>query len=154
MRNIGAFFAFSVIALVCSGCTATGDRFSGLESPKEDQSIVYLMRKSKFSGGAYCPPVTIDAEKIGCLKNGGYLLVRIEPGVHELRFEKRLLESGKEQFINFEILPGQTLFFEWVTATEDVMLYGPTMFGITFSEGIIQHDRKSAKAILENMKES
>ncbi len=64
-------------------------------------------------GYAYCPPVSLDGEVVGCLKNGGYLRLDLEPGIHELRFESRLFESIEEIRLAVEVTAGQELFYQW-----------------------------------------
>ena len=143
-----------VIGLFLSACTATGPTFSGLEKPANDNTSIYVMRQSALAGAAYCPPVTLDGQKIGCLKNAGFFHSFIKPGKHELRFEKRFGEVGEERFVKFTIKEGQTLFFEWVTSANEVYFLGTKFAGMSFSEGIIPHKEESALILLAKLKRS
>lgn len=141
----------SFILLSVSACMATGPNFVSLNDPANGSSGVYIMRQSAFVGAAYCPPVSIDNTNIGCLKNGGYLYKELAPGKHELRFERRLLEIGKDTFVNFNINNGETMFFEWSTWINDVYVVGP-IAGVTGSDGVKPHNKESALKLLPSLK--
>ena len=138
-----------LLSVLIAGCVATGQKFSSVVDSVEGKGSIYLLRQTAFVGFAYCPPVTIDGKKIGCLKNGGYIQAYIDPGKHELRFEKRALEVGKEHFIDFEIKAGETQFYEWTTfLTSTGFFIGGVYSGASFSESIRPHTKESAESVL------
>lgn len=142
-----------LMLVLVSGCVASGPKFSNLVEARSGFSTIYVMRKTKSYGFAYCPPVSLDGKEVGCLKNGGYLVLKVPPGSHELRFEKRALEVGKERFVSFEANGAESLFFEWSISFNGVWAVG-SIAGVTGSEGIIVHTLESAMEILPKLSES
>ena len=145
--------AITLLSMFLVSCMATGPAFNSLQPEQSDLVSLYILRQSAFAASAYCPPVTIDGEKIGCLKNGGYIRKYVSPGLHEVRFEKRFGEMGKEHFIKINGKPGETLFFEWAYDVDGVWSTG-FVSGATFSEAIVQHKQEQAIEILRNLNES
>jgi hypothetical protein len=66
------------------GCAnaATGRAFNAV-SPEANQAVIYVYRPNPtYVGSAVVLNITVDNEKIGGLKNGGYLFKVVPPGKH------------------------------------------------------------------------
>ena len=73
-----------VIALTLTGCGATGPKFTAIEIPQKNQSLVYVYRPSSFMGAAMSYDIHVkdkdDSDKvIGSLSNGGYIKYITKP---------------------------------------------------------------------------
>ena len=131
------------IALLFTGCAATGSHFSGVELPSKDNGAIYFLRRSNFVGAAYCPPIEIDGTDIGCLKNGGFIRDDATSGPHEIKIRKRFLEVGDEITETLELRDDDVIFYEWGFLSSD-----------SFNEVLGEHPKKDAIKILKSLKES
>ncbi|ORI10854.1 hypothetical protein A3835_00670 [Campylobacter concisus] len=67
-----------------SGCGAKGAKFSGFETPKQDESILYVYREKGFGGSAVTYDVKVTTQNptqtiiIGTMKNGGFLKTNLK----------------------------------------------------------------------------
>ena len=110
------------IVLSIAGCSASGEKFQELEM-RNDSALVYIYRPWQFTNGGGWPHVYVDGEKIGPLKNGGYIAKDITPGNHsiELRgdvfnFPNLVLELDAED--------GQTYYARMLSSVTDAALIG------------------------------
>ena len=73
------------IVLLLSGCaTAKGPDFEGWKSPKAGRGVVYLYRPWSMVGGILTTRVQVDGKQKPDLKNGGYQIHELPPGVHTI----------------------------------------------------------------------
>jgi hypothetical protein len=135
-----------IVAVLIQGCAATGKNFSGVELPSKSNSVVYFLRRSNFTGAAYCPPVQIDGTDIGCLKNGGFIRYELANGTHEIKIRKRFLEVGDEITETLEARGGEVIFYEWGIWSE--------FDGGNFYEALVERPEHDAIKILKSLKES
>lgn len=75
------FLALILMLLVCA--CATGPRFS-YSAPTATSSNIYLYRTYKFAGSAASPNIYLDGQLQGKLHAGGYVLMPVTPGGHEV----------------------------------------------------------------------
>ena len=84
----------------------------------------------------------IDNEKIGCLKNGGYMRHRVAPGEHLLEVRKSAFLVGPEPKIRFYGAAGEIVFIEWTTSLKDAIVV-PTV-AVAASEGFVKAPQEKA----------
>jgi hypothetical protein len=86
------YIVLTLIILLC-GCAASGNKFSGLESLKGNDALVYIYRPSKSYGMAAAPSVFINNKNMhNTLRNGGFVQYSLSPGKHKLKL-------GSESFL-------------------------------------------------------
>ncbi|PCJ13062.1 MAG: hypothetical protein COB04_16920 [Gammaproteobacteria bacterium] len=136
------------IVILTSGCTATGQKFSGVSAVQSAECTAYVFRRSKFVGAAYCPAIWIDEREVGCLKNSGFFRLGLMAGAHTLTKHTRPLEATRDQHIRFNCKRDDILYFEW--STDSVGSAGVYM---AFSDEFIQHSDKTALPLLNEMRE-
>ena len=67
-----------------SGCGAKGVKFGGFETPKQDESMLYVYRDKGFGGSAVTYDVKVTTQNptqtivIGTIKNGGFLKANLK----------------------------------------------------------------------------
>ena len=81
-----------VAVLIIAGCSATGAKFSGLVLPKESKSVLYIYRPDTFVNGGLAPYLFINDKKKEKLKNGGYQVFSLFPGVYKLTLDGNTFE--------------------------------------------------------------
>ena len=138
--------------LILSGCSATGERFSQVNEFPKEASTLYIFRESKFFNSAYCPAMYLNDEKIGCLKNGGYIRHKLQPGLHLLEVRKSAFLIGDEPKIEFFSNPGEVVFIEWTTFLNDMMVT-PSV-GVSASESLVKRSEFEATQKLKSLNES
>ena len=102
---------FLIPLFLLMGCAATGHKFTQFESVDEDESILYIYRTSSFFGGGLTPTVFIDKEKKAKLKNGGYQVYSLLPGMHLIELEGNIFEwPGRNFQLKMQFERGGTTF--------------------------------------------
>lgn len=76
--------AGTITALTLTGCGATGPKFTSIEIPQENESLVYVYRPSSFVGAAISYDIHVKEKDssdkvIGSLSNGGYIKYITKP---------------------------------------------------------------------------
>ena len=74
----------SFIFLLIS-CTATGPKFAGLEPAQDNKAIVYILRPPAITLSARKVNIGINGEEYIKLRNAGYTIARLDPGVYEFK---------------------------------------------------------------------
>ena len=74
-----------VVGLVSAvGCAATGPAFKPVNL-SDRQAVVYVYRTgNSYEGSFVMPEVKVDGEKVGALKNNGYVYKVLDAGNHEV----------------------------------------------------------------------
>ena len=67
-----------------SGCAATGAPFVAPADPPAGEAVVYVYRLNNQAFRNVYPKVHINGEDRGALKNQGFLLFRLPPGLAEI----------------------------------------------------------------------
>ncbi len=80
--------ALIIVALLLGGCGAAGPKFDkallNSQPVPQNKARIYFLRESNAMEGGRSTPLEIDGSDVGKLKNGGFLIVDIEPGDHEI----------------------------------------------------------------------
>lgn len=126
--------ALSVVmcGLSCSGGCAMsyGPKFTEV-SVDTGSALIYVYRRPSISGSAMSskPMLVVDGESIAKIKNGGYVHLQVEPGMHRVEliqtlFGKVVGEAYKE--VQFSINSGDVKYFEYAEITTGYERYGET----------------------------
>jgi hypothetical protein len=107
------YLTLLLAGLLLAGCTATGPIFNGVAKVNPDKAVAYFYRQAAFYGSGTCPDLVIDEEEIGCLKNGGYFEVTLEPGDHLVLFDKGTWEPYKDLRSIITLEAGTIYYFEY-----------------------------------------
>ncbi len=117
----------SVFVLALSSCAASGPAFTKVAKPDDKNSGVYVYRLSRFYASGAMPPIYLDGQSMGDLKNGGYLFAKVAPGPHVLQIgvegDTAWWSAPVMQF-KFESTAGKNEYFEFIQQTS----------GLTFPE--------------------
>lgn len=140
------FFSF------LTGCAATGEKFTGVVPFSDGFSTLYIYRESRFVGGGECPDMFLDNQDIGCLKNGGFMKVKVSPGNHILEVRKGFLESGNEPQIDFSSSAGEVIYIEWSNAVNSVIV--SPVVAVSATQYLFRRTEEAAVKKLANLKES
>lgn len=86
--RIGINSTLILLAILSSGCVATGTRFSEseLESnvvTSSNLATICIYRPRKFLAGGASPTVASDEVELGSLRSGGFSVQSVTPGVHK-----------------------------------------------------------------------
>ncbi|GGC68882.1 hypothetical protein GCM10011396_14840 [Undibacterium terreum] len=111
------------IAIALTGC-ASGVKHKDMESSipalQADKGRIYFFRSSSMFGAAIQPSITLDGQKVGDSKPGGFFFVDSNIGNHEVatstEVEKKLtftLEKGEVKYVktspSFGIMVGRII---------------------------------------------
>lgn len=122
--------ATSIAALL--GCSAAGPKFVAgeMESVSAMSSHVYILRESEFFQSGVAPLVKIDEKEVGVLRNGGYIVAKVDPGPHRIRVEwgpvprrfKISTEAGKRHYVRIgtETVSVSGTSFSWRVAVDEI----------------------------------
>jgi hypothetical protein len=95
-----------LIAVLLSGCSASGPAFKPVNPIPADKGVVYIYREPAIVGGAVYGTVTANNSPITKIKNGGYFPYIANPGpVHfevstEATNEANVtVEAGREKYL-------------------------------------------------------
>ncbi len=147
---------FSTLILtfvLLSGCSANGPTFQNLAVPTQNKSIVYFYRQAAFYGAANCPNLIINGNKIGCLKNGGFLQIELEQGEHTVLFDKGTWEPDKDLRTNFSVESGKVYFYEYGQVMTG-MFATASVVSISGREDFYRKTKEYSLPILKNLKKS
>ncbi|CAM4160060.1 DUF2846 domain-containing protein [Pseudoalteromonas byunsanensis] len=104
------------VAILISGCVATGEKFKGELAQPNDKASFYLYRPAKFFQGGAWPTVFINGEDRFTLKNGGYVHTYLPAGTHHFKIAKGHFLSnwiaGDLEF-TVEVEPGKQYFYRF-----------------------------------------
>jgi hypothetical protein len=110
-----------VVALALSACAASGPMFTEVAKPSDETSGIYIYRLSRFYASGAVPPIYLDGEELGELKNGGYLFAEVTPGPHVLQIGvegNTAWWSAPVMQFEFESVAGENRYFEFVQQSD------------------------------------
>ncbi len=114
-----------LLALAITGCAASGQKYADMKneiySHPPGKSRVVFYRVYKLAAGGGWPPVLIDGEKCGTIKNKGFLFCDLEPGKHTVNVRDYIAE--------LTLTEGELYFIE-VNVREDVQLRRAMAMGV------------------------
>ncbi|WP_445358579.1 DUF2846 domain-containing protein [Microbulbifer sp. ANSA005] len=143
--------AFFVILL--SGCTATGPVFEKVAEPNGSKAIAYFFRQAAFYGSGTCPDLVINDKEVGCLKNGGFFEVELDPGEHTVLFDKGTWEPNKALRAKITVQAGEVYFFEYGQAMTGIFAT-PILVSVSGREDFHQKTKEYSVPILLGLKKS
>lgn len=146
-------FITLVLSVFLVACTATGPNFDQVAVPKEDKAIAYFFRQAAFYGSGSCPDLVIDSKEIGCLKNGGYFEVELEPGDHSVLFDKGTWEPDKDLRATITVKAGEVHFYEYGQVMTG-MFVTPVFSFVSGREDFYRKTEKYSLSILKGLKKS
>lgn len=111
--------------LFIAGCAASGPMYPTKTGAASDTGNLVVYRPYRFLSGGVYANVYIDDQKVGILKNGGYITLDVGSGTHTLRIKNQtrtISASGNERIL-FRYTHGWALFgaIDFVTATLDAV---------------------------------
>lgn len=107
-----------ITTLLITACSATGPQFdpNKAETVSSTASQLYLFRESAFIESGTYPVVLVDGKEIGELRNGGYLLAKVNPGPHQIVVQSGGLARGQwihgPKQIQIQTAPGTRRFVQ------------------------------------------
>ncbi|WP_086932925.1 DUF2846 domain-containing protein [Agarilytica rhodophyticola] len=149
MRRTTLFFFITMLI----GCTATGPAFEQVAEPQNEKAIAYFFRQAAFYGSGSCPDLIIDQKKMGCLKNGGFFEVELEPGEHTILFDKGTWEPDRDLRTNILVKSGKIYFYEYGQVMTGIFAT-PGFGSVSGEENFYRKTREYSVAILKKLKES
>lgn len=91
--------------LFITGCAASGAKYSSEAGAAADKENIVVYRPYRFQSGALYANVYVDGQKVGKLKNSGYLKLNVGSGKHTLRVGSQTREisisDNKQLFFRF-----------------------------------------------------
>jgi len=130
MMTLRPIIMMALLALLITGC-ATGEKFSGLESPDKNQAKIYLYRPFNLMQSGVFPDVEIDSKEVGVLKNGGFVTFAVPAGQHTITLSGGFLQWGhSDRNFKLDAEEGKTYFYQLDTTTRQQGTY--TMVGYAF----------------------
>ncbi|WP_440877642.1 DUF2846 domain-containing protein [Thalassotalea sp. PLHSN55] len=113
--------------LLLSACSATGPKFSQLESLDINQAKVYIYRPWAMLDGAAAPTVQINGTDRFNLSNGGYEVITLSPGTHKFTVKKGAFMSNwraDEMNIEYKFEANKNYFVRLSAELQDAGVYG------------------------------
>ncbi len=140
-----------VVLATLAGCVASGPKFTEIARPIEGKGNVYLFRQTAFYGSGSCPNIFLDTNKIGCLRNGGFFLLELEPGYHEIALTYRRKPTPTDISSTFYVGAGETLFFEYGTKLASINVITTSYGTVAGNELFNQTTDKYALTVLPKL---
>jgi len=102
------------LAIVLTGCATSGakhkDMVASIPAMNPDQGRIYFLRSSSMLGAAIQPAITLDGNKVGDSRPGGFFYVDSNPGNHEVmcstEVDKKLtftLDKGEVKYVKTSV---------------------------------------------------
>jgi hypothetical protein len=95
----------------CSTIPAGNPGFSGLESPRQGEALVYLYRPKNFTAGGVRYNLDFGQGTVATLPNCSFTFVRLKPGNYSLSATPKPSFSQSPQAVQFTIESGQRQFY-------------------------------------------
>lgn len=103
-------FLLPIIAIMLLSC-ATGKPFQKVFISGEDQSVIYIYRPLRFSGGGGSPDILINNETVLDLLNGGYSWFYVKAGRYSIKITAPPYFASS---IDLSVEPHRSYFVRWV----------------------------------------
>ncbi len=148
-------FGFIMALLLLSGCVASGVNYADLPAVSSDKGSVFFLRQSKSVGFLVCKTVVVDETEIGCLKNGGFFRVPVEPGLHTIGFltgDGLFSSSVVGSQINIEA--GKAYYFEYSPSFEGLCAPLGNAVCMRFADDMYLLSEDAALTLLADLNES
>lgn len=121
-RLLLIFGLFGIVTLqgCASGPSLEGSPYyRGPAESNDSMATVYIFREKHSLGSNVTQNVSIDGKLIGSLPDGGYLVARIGPGVHEILTRRASILSGDlgDAVFKIEVETGKAYFIAQETSS-------------------------------------
>lgn len=93
-RRPHILFVLALLAAIVSGCAASGEYFTGFQTPEPGRAEIIVFRESALKGSVDKYIVKLDGQEVGVLRNGGWLSLMTQPGEHLVEY---VLNIGKQK---------------------------------------------------------
>lgn len=110
-----AALAIALISILLGACGgATGSSFERAAVSK-NEAVIYIYRDEDVCLSDRAPEVFLDDKGVGELKNGGYLVFKVEPKVHTVK-----INAGDNMDLGLYVDPGEgeERFVKWLPACQ------------------------------------
>ena len=126
------YFAISFLVVLVSGCASTSGEIFHLEKISAVESVIYVYRKKQLTGAASSikPRLYVNGNKIAGLKMGGYIPVKVAPGIVNLSLVNTIFGAEVDKpysLTSFEIKAGEVMYFRYSQSISGFNNYGGTM---------------------------
>ena len=108
-----------IIAIVSLSMTACGGGATGSSFERatvaKNEAVIYIYRDEDPCLSNRTPEVFLDDKSVGKLKNGGYLVFKVEPKVHTVK-----IHAGDNMDLGLYVDPGEgeERFVKWLPACQ------------------------------------
>ena len=111
MKKLCYVIAF-LSEIFITGCAASGAKYSSETGAAADKGNVVVYRPYNFQSGALYANVYVDGQKVGKLKNSGYLKLNVGSGKHTLKVgsQTREISISDNNKLFFRFTYGWALF--------------------------------------------
>lgn len=111
MKKLSYVIALLAVLFI-TGCAASGAKYSSETGATADKGNVVVYRPYRFQSGALYANVYVDGQKVGKLKNAGYLKLNVGTGKHTLRVgsQTREISVSENNRLFFKFTHGWALF--------------------------------------------
>ena len=124
MKNIVLITAVSIF--LCA-CQASGPIFENTVEIPESKAVVYVYRPSQLFNFGGWPNIYVDGNKVFSLKNGGYGVLNIDSGSHEIKAQGSMLLTNwypGPQSVSLMFDQGGEYFIRVTPQMTDMMVVG------------------------------
>lgn len=114
--------AFALTApLGCAGGRPKGPTFEPLAPPDGASTLVYIYRQDSIKGVSPAR-VKLDGDEIATMKNGEYLAIVIDPGVHEMSAALMWLGLIARSWnaVPIDAHPGETIYLKLFASMDEL----------------------------------
>jgi len=106
MKYLKKSFLLAALAIVLSGCAATGSQFSVAPEAKENKGLIVFYRPKNHQGSAINIPLQDNGKDIGSIQNGQFIFYDVTPGKHEFRTNTAAIDRA----VNINVEAGETYY--------------------------------------------
>jgi hypothetical protein len=137
MQRRPSILLICVWSLIAGGCAATGERFTGLQSPSSSEALLVLYRLDLFRAGGNSLKVFVDDKEIGILRNAGWISARIAPGHRSITVDQRF-DFGQKASMPVVAKAGETVVIRVLPGGMTGIVILPTAPVLTFGPWTMQ----------------
>ena len=144
---------FTLLAI--TGCNATGPKFEQVELPSNKLAKVSLYRPWAMMDGSASPTIQINGVDSFNIKNGGYKVLELQPGLNTITVKKGnpFYWRAKEMTVKEELKASEVYFLRLTAAVGSTAFIGSTpVVSGNYSFGYV--DKETALKELQETKQN
>ena len=146
-----------LIATVLIACAAQGPIYVPIDGSGEPTATIVIYRPSKWQGAGITPGLFVNDDEIFQLKNGGFGIVEIEPGLYTLSTpsDNNWTTADAPSHFDIEVEAGKAYFVRWQPQVRNssVTVMSTGSFGhASFMGEFVLVDRAYAEVELNEVK--